>query len=438
MNINHYKWALKTLFFMAFFVCCNLAMAEVQQKDTTVIDQLYAKSKTFWYSNHDSALYYLNRVEESSKQINYLRGTGYALYGYGWHERVLFKRFQYFSQALEIFESIHDRLGTGITLGMLGNIYFQIGQTEKSLEYYKKALTVKKEINDYGGIALTLIEIGQYYKTHGDLSEALRYFEESLIYRLKVGSPQGIAYAQVNIANVLFDQHKLNTALKMADSAIHNFSSGTDLKGSGWALYIKAKSLLELNRQEEAEKIFQLIDQPPYNDLGAKQELIAIYSTRGDIKKAFQLQSEYLVIKDTLANRDYRAETQRIVNEYEFKNAAQETQRQKEMKEQQIARRDKIEYLIIVVIILVVFVILFSGKKVLPARLIHSFLFIGLLLLFEFLLVVTDPKIESFTQGEPFLKLVANLVLALLVLPAHQFLEKFTKRRLISENVSLQ
>lgn len=436
MKIKQYQWVLKTLFFTAFFICSQWAICEVHQKDTTAIDQLYAKSKTFWYSNHDSTLYYLKIVEELSKQSNYKRGIGYALYGYGRHEPVLYKRFQYFTQALEIFESVHDRFGVGITLVVLGDIYFQIGQNEKSLEYYKKALAVKKEIDDYGGIALTLIEIGRYYKTNGELSKALNYFNESLMYRLKAGSPQGIAYAQVNIAEVLFDQHKVDKALAMADSSVHNFSFSTDITGSGWALYIKAKSLLALKRPEEAEKIFKIIDQQPYNVLGAKQELIAIYSKRGDIQKAFQMQSEFLVIKDTLASRDYRQETQRIVNEYEFNTTAQETQRQKEMKEQQVARRNTIEYLIIAVFILIVFVILFSGKKLLPARLIHSFLFIGLLLLFEFLLVVTDPKVESLTQGEPFLKLLANLVLALLVLPAHQFLEKFTKGRLIGENIS--
>lgn len=66
-------------------------------------------------------------------------------------------------------------------------------------------------------------------------------------------------------------------------------------------------------------------------------------------------------------------------------------------------------------------------------RLINLFLFIGLLLLFEFLLIITDPSVESITQGEPYLKLLANIVLALLVLPAHHYLEKFTKKKLIAE-----
>ncbi len=80
----------------------------------------------------------------------------------------------------------------------------------------------------------------------------------------------------------------------------------------------------KLGRAKEAEKIFQLIVDYParfqylHTALLAKKKLIELYTTRGDIQNAFQLQTEYLVAKDTLANRDYRTETQRLVNEHEF------------------------------------------------------------------------------------------------------------------------
>ncbi len=60
--------------------------------DTAIIDQLYAKSKTFWYTNRDSSIFYLKQVEKLSGKQNYARGNGYASYGLGWHEVILFKR----------------------------------------------------------------------------------------------------------------------------------------------------------------------------------------------------------------------------------------------------------------------------------------------------------------------------------------------------------
>jgi two-component system, NtrC family, sensor kinase len=294
-------------------------------KDTAQIDQLYNLSKKYWNTGHDSALYYLRQVEALSGRIKYKRGEAYALYGYGMLEPVLYKRFQYFTQSLALFETIHDKFGIGLNLIKIGSVYNQIGQKEKALEYYKQSLAVKMEIDDFGGIALALINIGHYYQDTGNLQEALQYFEKSLVYRLKEGTAQGIAYSQVNIGMVLFKQDKFDQALVMADSSINNFLQTSDLAGQIWSLYLKGKTLQKLGRPTEAEKVFCLIVEYPArvqylnNALLAKKELIDLYATRGDIQKAFQLQREYLIAKDTLTKRDYRIETQRLVNEHEFK-----------------------------------------------------------------------------------------------------------------------
>ncbi len=189
-------------------------------KDTVYIDQLYTLSKKYWNNRGDSALYYLHQVEALSGKIKYKRGEAYALYGYGVLEPVLYKRFQYFTQSLSIFETIHDKFGIGLNLIKIGGIYEQIGQQEKALEYYTESLTVKKEVDDFGGIALALINIGKYHQHKGNLEKALQHFEESLVYRLKEGTRQGIAYSQVNMGEVLYQQDKIEMALAMADSAV--------------------------------------------------------------------------------------------------------------------------------------------------------------------------------------------------------------------------
>lgn len=61
----------------------------------------------------------------------------------------------------------------------------------------------------------------------------------------------------------------------------------------------------------------------------------------------------------------------------------------------------------------------------------NAVLFIGLLLLFEFLLVLTDSFVEDITGGEPILKLLSNVLLALMILPVHQFLEKYIQKQIL-------
>ena len=412
-------------------------MSQYSKNDSVEIHQLYEKSRKYWRKNLDSAYYLLHQVENKSKQVGYKRGEAYALYAMGFNEEKLFKEFQFCTQAYSIFESLHDQFGMGLTLLRIGTVYNRIGQNEKALEYFLRALEVKKKLDDYGGVALTLINIGKYYQERRLFEEALEYYKEALVYRLKEGTHQGKAYAQVNLAGALYDLNRFEESLAFSDSAIYNFSFTTDVVGQVWSLRLKGQNLKKLNDLKGAQKTFEKIvaygEEAQFlgSTLHAKRELIKMYSNRGDIKRAFELQSEYIVAKDTLDKRDYRTETLRLTNEYEFKVAQQKALREKQLHDEQIARRNNLEYLSISIIVLLIFVILFSRKRRMTVQVINVLLLIGLLLLFEFLLILTDSSVEKITQGEPILKLLVNVVIALLILPGHQFLEKYSRKKLI-------
>jgi tetratricopeptide (TPR) repeat protein len=407
--------------------------------DTVAIDKLYAKSKTFWYTNRDSSIFYLKEVERLSKNLNYARGNGYASYGLGRHEPVLYKRFQYLTNALEWFEKAHDRLGEAITLTLIGDIYFTLGEDEKFREYTLRSLAIKKQINDYGGIALCYINLGIDLQRRHLYEDALKNYREALVYRQKDGRQHGIAYAQVNIADVYLATGKYEESLDYAKEARANFLSSKDAEGIIWSELIIGCSYLQLNKIDSAQNTLEAVINNSfgmnydYRVNQAQKNLISIYAKQKDLKKAFVLQTQYVTTRDTLDSWNQNAETQRLANEYEFKVAEKEAIQQREKDANEITRRNTIEYLTITVIVVLFFVILFSGRKWMKENLVKAFTFIGLLLLFEFLLVVTDPAVESLTQGKPLLKLLANLILALLILPAHRLLENFTKRRLIGQ-----
>ncbi len=338
--MNIYKLRVSCVFLaLAFFILSStFCIGQSISKDTTNIDRLYNLSKKYWNKRDDSARYYLDQINTLSEKTGYKRGQAYALYRYGVLEPVLYKQFQYFTQSLSIFESIGDKFGIGLNLIKIGTIYKEIGQEEKALDYFKASLAVKQEINDYGGVALTLIQIGQYYQRQGNLEEALHQFEQSLTYRLKEGSTQGIAYSQINMGDVLYQQGKAEGAFMMADSAYHNFLKAGDIRGQLWAMLVKGKSLLSMHRTAEAEEVFRSMGNYPdalqYMPVAieAKKELVQLYRNRGDIQHAFQLQTEYLVAKDSLSRLDYRTETQRLVNEHEFRQRQAAEQEEEKFK----------------------------------------------------------------------------------------------------------
>jgi putative effector of murein hydrolase len=61
----------------------------------------------------------------------------------------------------------------------------------------------------------------------------------------------------------------------------------------------------------------------------------------------------------------------------------------------------------------------------------EGIIFFAFLILFEFLLVFTEPYLEQYTNGEPIYNLLANAVLALLIFPVHAILEKLLKKRIV-------
>lgn len=409
--------------------------------DTLVIDNLYAKSKTFWYTNRDSSIFYLNQVDKLSKDIDYVRGSGYASYGLGWHESILFKRFQHFTKALELFEQTNDNLGKAIALTRIGEIYFALGEEEKFREYTLKSLKIQKQVNDFGGIALCYINLGRHFQSRNMYKDALENYKEALYYRERDGRQQGIAYAQVNMADVYLETGIYEESLNLAKKANTNFLSSKDAIGIIWSDLIIGCSYLHQNKIDSAQTKLEEVINNPYgiqyahfiNE--AEKKLISIHAADKDFQKAYALQAQYITTRDTLEARNRNVETQRLANEYEFKIAEREALKQQEKEANEISRRNTIEYLTITVIVVMFFVILFSGRKWMKENAVKAFTFIGLLLLFEFLLVVTDPAVEILTQGKPLLKLLANVLLALLILPAHRLLESFTKRRLMGSKI---
>jgi uncharacterized membrane protein len=60
-----------------------------------------------------------------------------------------------------------------------------------------------------------------------------------------------------------------------------------------------------------------------------------------------------------------------------------------------------------------------------------TLIFIFFILIFEFLLVVLDPWVETITDGEVGFKIGINSIMALLIFGIHQISEKRLKKALI-------
>ncbi|MBS1486757.1 MAG: tetratricopeptide repeat protein [Bacteroidetes bacterium] len=423
--------------FISYILLSFLVANVFAQSDTSSIDRLYTHSKKFWYTNRDSSLRYLSEVKSLSDRLNYTRGKGYVTYGLGWHEKNIYHQFQFYTQSLEYFTQCHDLFGVGIVLNAIGLIYSQMGDEQKSMEYTLRSIEYKKRTNDWGGLGFSYINLGHFFLNKKDYEQALENYQHALFYRIKAKDPLGIGYAQINISQVLTYQEKWREAMVWAKRAKQQIKLSNDSSAHIWETYLIGHILFRTGKTDSAylqlAPVAQITSNQQYNimALAAKSDFIQLLKQRKDFVNAFHFQEKYLAAKDTLQKRDRLIETRKLANEYEFQLSQKEREEYEKKMATQILHRNNMEYLIIAVAVFILFAILFSGKNFFSEKMLSAFIFIGLLLLFEFILVMTDPWVEMLTGTEPFFKLIANLALALLILPVHHLLETLSKQKLL-------
>ena len=58
---------------------------------------------------------------------------------------------------------IGDKRGEGVNFGSLGNVYYNLGNYEKSISYYKQAVDISKQIGDKRGEGINLGNLGDVF-----------------------------------------------------------------------------------------------------------------------------------------------------------------------------------------------------------------------------------------------------------------------------------
>jgi len=119
---------------------------------------------------------------------------------------------------------------------------------------------------------------------------------------------------------------------------------------------------------------------------------------------------------------------QTLKNFIEREEAKKESAR---ISQEKAERRNSLEYSGITLGLFLLFGLLFfMGRFNLPNWVLELSVFLPFLILFEFVLVLTDPVVESYASGDPMIKLLINAVLAGIIFPLHSFFERVLKKRM--------
>jgi len=367
----------------------------------------------------------------------------------------------YYLQSLKIYEQLKDspakilvrsaKLGISLCWNNTGIIYYYQGSYEKALDYFIRSLKIKEILGEKRLIANQMMNIGVVYKKLNKIEKARGYYMRSLSVHKKMGNKQGISACLSNIANIYAIEENLKKSLEYRLQALKIARELDDQHGISQLL----SNIGNLySRQGKYNKAIEYIKRSlsiaealgvKYHIMIGYEQLADVYATQKKYKPAYQYHQLYAQVKNSLFNEEKAKEIGKLEARNEFEKKITEEKARTEAEAKAEAERQKtsnfLQYSVIVIVIAVLLLTVstlgwvFTSKKgggfvlyrrsegMLPVRVSKFLIFIIFLLLFEFILVLSDSFVEKLSEGAPLIKVLFNVIVATIFFPIHRFFD---------------
>lgn len=379
-----------------------------------------------------------NKAEIESLYAGSLSNLAYIASNNGQIEKALKFNFK----ALAIQEQVKDSLSIATSLNNIGSIYESMHEYKLSLEYYLKCLAIVESLDDKYGLGQTYNSISVSYSYQKKHEQALKYSRKSLEIWKSTGNLHGIGMCLNSIGHLLTRKDSLKEGIKSLNEAVKIFKKiGDNIWLSrtyhklAWSQYKSDSLIIAKNNVDKAFKHAKISKSVIVISYAAE-----LYSTIlkriQKPKEALEMYELHIQMRDSINNEKTQKATIRQQTKYEFEKAQllkEQTEREElRVLDAEKKRRDNLQYSIILVGILAVFGLVLSlGFISISPKFAEGLIFFAFLLLFEFLLVLSDPYIDNLTGGEPMYKLLLNAMLAGAIFPLHSFFERALKKKLV-------
>lgn len=250
------------------------------------------------------------------------------------------KSIDYYLRALPIGEKLKDERTIISILSNIGVVYLTWGNYNKALGYFQEALTKAKNINEKRTIAKLHGNLGTAYFALNEFEKALENNMLSLKYLKEHGDKQAISITLEEIGNIYFKRKDYQKAFDIYESALRIVEEINHPSRKINLYYRLGEIYSAENRQETSkeyyEKGFSLAQQQ--NDIDKQKEgcllLSGYYDKKSNYKNALDYYKHYVVLKDSIFNRQssetisnlqIKYETDKKQKEIELLNADKRT-----------------------------------------------------------------------------------------------------------------
>ncbi|MFZ6009108.1 MAG: tetratricopeptide repeat protein, partial [Bacteroidota bacterium] len=302
--------------------------------DTTKVWLLNNLVTSLREKDNNKALRFAQQAKQLAELLSYKKGLAQALENLGW---ILFrqgdysKSFQLSTQALRISEDLQDKSAIARCLINIAAINYEQKQYTLAIENFKKAYQVAKMVDDHRTMARSLNNIAfTFLRSARQLDSAYAYARESFAVSKRIGDPYMIGFSTHTLGDIDLESGNAKLALKnfndcliIAEQHHINFLKVSSLYRLGRAYKIlkqPGKTVAHLHENIDIAKKYGFKD-----ELERSYKLLSeTYFDQGDLNKAYEYQSMYLAVHDSLY--DQRNSEQMALMQASFESELKETQ----------------------------------------------------------------------------------------------------------------
>jgi len=110
----------------------------------------------------------------------------------------------FYSQALQIFNSIEDIKNQAMCINNIAVVYSKMGNYDKARDFFEISISRFKELDDKLMLGKALIYFSQVIQDNSNPRDVVRILEEAKVYLLEVNYSNGIIEASENLANAYY------------------------------------------------------------------------------------------------------------------------------------------------------------------------------------------------------------------------------------------
>ena len=224
------------------------------------------------------------------------------------------KATEFYEQALQISKKNGARKSEGIWLGNMGLAYSDLGDPRKAIELYEQALKIARETGNRRGEGNLLGNLGSAYSDLGDPRKAIELYEQALKIAREIGNRRGEGNLLGNLGSAYSDLGDPRKAIELYEQALKIARETGNRRGEGNLLGNLGSAYSDLGDPRKAIELYEQalkIAREIGNRRGEGSELGNLglaYSDLGEPQKAIELYEQALVIAGEIADKQNESE----------------------------------------------------------------------------------------------------------------------------------